>query len=541
MTKKVAGIILDGMEAVGIKTLYCLPGVQNDNFFDVLYDRTDEFEVISTRHEQGAAYMAMGAALATGKPQAYCVVPGPGMLNASGALVTAFGLAQPIFALHGQIRNHLIGKMTGQLHEIPDQVAVLDQMTKHAAGVYNNEEAVETVETAFSELISGMPRPVAMEVPMDVWAAPIDDAELPLTIKRTAPALDLEKVEAAAKLLGEAKNPLIVVGYGAQHVSAEVTQLAEMLQAPVNAFRTGRGVVDARHPMYVDWVSFYELWKSADVVVGIGTRLQSQQMGWGVDDNLKIIQINIDAEEVNRHGTTAVGIHADAADALPILLEKVTVYNHERTDRADELAALQAQSAEKMAYLEPQNSFLKAIREALPEDGIFVEDLTQTGFVARVHYPVYQPRTYISSGYPGTLGWGYATALGVQHALPDRKVVLVSGDGGFMYNVAEVSTAVKYDIPLVAVVFADGAYGNVKRIQQERYNNRTIASDLHNPDFVKLAESFGALGLRAHDAAELKEKIDEGFAAKRPTIIEVPVGEMPSPWPVIMQPKVRLA
>lgn len=539
MTNNVSSIILDGMKAVGMNTLYCLPGVQNDDFFNTLYDRLDDFEVINTRHEQGAAYMAMGAAIATGKPQAYSVVPGPGMLNASGALVTAFGLAQPVLALHGQIRNNLIGKMTGQLHEVPDQLAILNQITKHSAGIYDNEQAVETTEAIFSELISGMPRPVGLEVPMDVWGAPVDGSELPLNITRTVPEVNLADIEAAAKLLGEAKNPLIVLGFGAQHVSAEVTQLAEMLQAPVNAWRTGRGVVDARHPLYVNWVSLHELWKTADVVVGIGTRLQSQQMGWGVDENLKIIQINIDEEELNRHGTTTVGVHADSADALPILLEKLTAYNHERENRAEELAALQAQSNEKLAYLEPQNGFLRAIREALPEDGIFVEDLTQTGFVGRMHFPVYHPRTYISSGYPGTLGWGYATALGVQHAMPDHKVVLVSGDGGFMYTVAEVSTAVKYNIPLVAIVFADGAYGNVKRIQQERYNNRTIASDLHNPDFVKLAESFGALGLRATNEAELKEKIEEGFAANRPTIIEVPVGEMPSPWPMIMQPKVR--
>ncbi|MFK7804156.1 MAG: thiamine pyrophosphate-dependent enzyme [Anaerolineae bacterium] len=540
MTNNVSSIILDGMEAVGINTLYCLPGVQNDNFFNVLYDRTDDFEVINTRHEQGAAYMAMGAAIATGKPQAYSVVPGPGMLNASGALVTAFGLAQPIFALHGQIRAQHMGKMTGQLHEIPDQLAILKQITKHSAGVYDSEMATETVQEAFSQLISGMPRPVGFEVPMDVWAAPVDSSELPLKITRTVPEVNSSDIEAAAKLIGEAKNPLIVVGAGAQHVSAEVTQLAEMLQSPVNAWRTGRGIVDARHPMYVNWVSFHELWKTADVVVGIGTRLQSQQMGWGTDENLKIVQINIDEEELNRHGTTTVGIHADSADALPALLAKLPEFNIDRFDRTEELAALEAQSAERLAVLEPQNGFLRAIREALPEDGIFVEDLTQTGFVARMHYPVYHPRTFISSGYPGTLGWGYATALGVQHAMPDRKVVLVSGDGGFMYTVAEIATAVKYNIPLVAIVFADGAYGNVKRIQQERYNNRTIASDLHNPDFVMLAESFGALGLRAHNEAELKEKIEEGFAANRPTVIEVPVGEMPSPWPLIMQPKVRM-
>ncbi|MFT5195560.1 MAG: acetolactate synthase-1/2/3 large subunit [Cellvibrionaceae bacterium] len=540
MTHNVASIILDGMEAVGIKTLYCLPGVQNDNFFNVLYDRTDTFGVINTRHEQGAAYMAMGAAIATGEPQAYSVVPGPGMLNASGALVTAFGLAQPVFALHGQINSHMMGKMTGQLHEVPDQLAILKQITKHSAGVYDSEMAVETVETAFSELISGMPRPVGFEVPMDVWASPVDGGELPLKITKTVPDVNMADIEAAAKLLGEAQNPLVIVGAGAQHVSAEVTQLVEMLQAPINAWRTGRGIVDARHPLYVNWNSFHELWKTADVVVGIGTRLQSQQMGWGVDENLKLIQINIDAEELNRHGTTTVAVHADAADALPALLEKLPSFNRERFDRSEEMAALEAQSAENLAYLEPQNGFLRAIRKALPEDGIFVEDLTQTGFVARIHFPVYQPRTYISSGYPGTLGWGYATALGVQHAMPDRKVVLVSGDGGFMYTVAEVSTAVKYNIPLVAIVFADGAYGNVKRIQQERFNNRTIASDLHNPDFVKLAESFGALGLRATNEAELEAAIEEGFAANRPTIIEVPVGEMPSPWPLIMQPKVRM-
>ncbi len=535
----VASVIIEGLKSVGIDRLYCLPGVQNDDFFNALYDQTDQIKVVNTRHEQGAGYMALGAAMATGKPQAYCVVPGPGLLNSSGALATAFGLCVPVFALVGQIPSSAMGKMYGLLHELPDQLAILSQITKHAEGIYDSEMAVGQVQRLMTELTSGQPRPVGLEVPMDVWGQAVERADIPLSIERQLPALDEDAIESAAKLLGQAKRPLIVLGGGAQDAGESIRELAEMVQAPFTGFRMGRGVVDERHPLWVAWPSAHRLWETTDVVVAIGTRLQIAQMGWGRDDDLKIIHINLDAEELGRHGSPTVGLHADARQTVTRLVDRVGAYNRKRTSREGEVRQLQAELAQKISHLEPQLSYLEAIRAELPEDGIFVEDLTQVGFVGRFAYPVYQPRTYICSGYPGTLGMGYATALGIQEAMPERKVLSVNGDGGFMYTASELATAIKYHIPLTAIVFADGAYGNVKRIQQERYDGRTIASDLVNPDFVKLAESYGALGLRAETPDQLRAALQEAFKANHPALIEVPVGEMPSPWEFMLLPRMR--
>ncbi len=183
--------------------------------------------------------------------------------------------------------------------------------------------------------------------------------------------------------------------------------------------------------------------------------------------------------------------------------------------------------------------FLRALRAALPADGIVVEDVTQVGFMGRLAFPVDAPRRYISPGYQDNLGWGYGTALGVQAALPGRAVVCITGDGGFMYQASELATAMRHNLPAVVVVFDDGAFGNVKRIQQERFGNRLIAHDLHNPDFHDFARSFGMNAWKAHDEAELHGALAEALAARAPALIHVPVGAMPSPWDMLALPRVR--
>ena len=210
-----------------------------------------------------------------------------------------------------------------------------------------------------------------------------------------------------------------------------------------------------------------------------------------------------------------------------------------RPSRAGELTALKAEFRAGYSEVQPQYDFLMTIREELPEDGLFVDEVTQVGYVAGFAFPVYRPRTLISSGYQGTLGYGFATALGVKVAHPDRPVVSVNGDGGLMYTISELATAVQQGIGLVAVVFADGAFGNVLRMQEQQHGGRVIASRLRNPDFVKLAESFGAHGERAAGLPQLRQALRDGFNRPGPTLIEVPVGPMPSPWKYVMMPRVR--
>jgi acetolactate synthase-1/2/3 large subunit len=203
------------------------------------------------------------------------------------------------------------------------------------------------------------------------------------------------------------------------------------------------------------------------------------------------------------------------------------------------MISLKAEIEGRMAYLEPQVSYLKLLREELPEDGIFVSELTQVGYVSRSALPVYEPHTYLSLGYQGTLGGGFAIALGAKVAQPNKPVLSIAGDGGFMFTMPELATAVQHQISTVTIIFNDGAYGNVQRMQRQNYGGKVIATDLNNPDFVKLAESFGAQGLRAESYDDLRRAIRRGFETHGPTLIDVPVGVMPDPWDIFFPARNR--
>jgi acetolactate synthase-1/2/3 large subunit len=522
----------------GIDTLFALPGVQNDALFVALYDAGEKIRVIHPRHEQAAAYMAFGYARASGRVGAYAVVPGPGLLNTTAALSTAYATNSPVLCISGQIPSNLIGRGFGLLHEVPDQLAILRGLTKWAERINHPTEAGSRVNAAFRQFADGRPRPVALEMPLDIMALetevalPVPDAPVP------HPIPDPDLIDKAAALLAAAKQPMIYVGSGAAEAGAAVLALAERLEAPVVTYTGGKGIVSDRHYLAQNLLAGHELWRGTDVVLAVGTRFNQPQTRWGLDGELKVIRIDLDPVEITRIARPTLGLVADAKDALAALLHALPATA--RASRREELDALKAKIAARLAgTLGPQCEFLAAIRAELPDDGIYVEDLTQVGYVGRLAFPVYQPRTYIHSGYQGTLGFSYATALGAKIARPDVPVVSVSGDGGFMYNVQELSTAALHGIDAIAIVFADGAYGNVRRMQKQDYGNKLIATELLNPNFPKMAESYGIAGVRAQSPEQLRRELAAAIKRRGPSLIEVPVGEMPDPWPTLIMPRVR--
>ena len=527
------------LTAHGLNTVYALPGVHNDHLFDALQRAGDSIKVLHPRHEQGAAYMALGAALATGKPQAYSVVPGPGLLNSAAALLTAYGMNAPVLALIGQIPAAAIGRRHGHLHEIGDQGGIIARLVDHYARIDGPGEAAEKTARAIRAMFSGRPGPAALECAIDVWGKSARVPPLKPVTPPRQPKIDDDAVRKAARLLGKAKRILICAGGGAQDAALEVQLLSSMLQAPVMSYRRGRGVLDDRDPFSVNLPLGRELWGEADAVLGIGTHLLYTLTHWGVDRALKIVRVDADPKEPARIVKPDVALIGDAKPNLRRLIDALARTNMRRASRKEEMQERQAKMRRRMEKLAPQLAFLEAIRAELPEDGIFVDEVTQVGFVARLAFPVHKPRTFLSPGYQDNLGWGYATALGAQHARLDVPVVSINGDGGFLYTSNELATAMRHNIPLVAIVFADGAFGNVRRIQEEQFGNRLIASDLANPDFVKYAESFGAAGRRARNAGELRSALREAIAGREPALIEVPVGPMPSPWEFILMPRIR--
>jgi acetolactate synthase I/II/III large subunit len=522
--------IVDGLLRHGIDTVFGLPGVQVYGLFDAFARNANRLRLINARHEQTTAYMALGYACATGRPAAYAVVPGPGVLNTTAALATAWGLNAPILCLTGEVPSFMIGRRRGQLHELPDQLATLRSLLKWADRIEHPTQAPYLVARAFQEMLSGRRGPVALEMPWDQFPAAADvTPQDPLPLP-PAPEPDSEKLHALAKLIDGAKAPMIWVGGGAIDAGAEVRALAERIGAPVVSFRSGRGIIDDRNPLSMTIASAYRIWKSTDLLIGFGTRLDTATGRWGnLPEGIKLARIDIDPAEMRRLKVD-VGIVADSADAARALAKMVTPKNN--PERASAIARAKAEVAASIQKLQPQMSFLDAIREVLPENGILCDEMTQVGYVSWFGFPIHAPRTLITSGFSGTLGAGFPMALGVKVAHPDRPVVSVTGDGGFLFGGSELATAMLHGINLVTVVFNNSSYGNVLRDQHRMFDGRDSGSKLHNPDFLAYAKSFGVRAWRADGAEALKGALREAIAANAPALIEVPtdITKEPAPW-----------
>ncbi len=542
MSKMTGGqAVVESLIANGIDTVFGLPGAQLDPIFAALHDRQDKIRVMHTRHEQGAAYMAFGYAEASGRIGTLLVVPGPGLLNASAAIVTGYACNTPMLNLVGQGRSPLIGKGFGVLHEIPDQLDTARGLVKWADRVTHASEIPAKMAEAIGKIRDHRPRPVYLEFPFDISkeAAEVPDMVVAPAEQRTPP-VDTDHVEAAAKSLAGAKQPLIMVGGGGRMAGEDILALAETLQVPVAMTQNARGTIDGRHPLAFTPVGAHHWWQKADVVLALGTRLFPSAIAWGRDKGLKIIKVDIDANELRRLPPPLNGIHGDVGEvvrALRLSLDKVLT--KPVPDRRDAIAAVRADVEKEFATVQPQRELLEIIRQEIGEDGVLVSDLTQLYFAAQDVFPVYRPRTYIHPSYQGTLGHAAATCLGAQVAVGDRPVVGLAGDGGFMFTVQELATAVQHNIPATFLVMNNGMFENVQRILKNDYGNRVICADLKNPDFVKLAESFGMPGRRAATPGELRTALKDSIAEAGPTLIEYAATEFPTPWPLHFRQQVR--
>ncbi|QTD55825.1 thiamine pyrophosphate-dependent enzyme [Parasphingorhabdus cellanae] len=541
--KKMSGgdALVLGLHRWGVDTMFGVPGVQLDHLFDGLYRNKGDVRLIHTRHEQGAAYMAFGYATSTGKPGVCAVVPGPGILNAGAALSTAYACNAPVLCLTSTINSALIDRKYGALHEVDNQEGILRSLTKWTGRAAHASEIPGLVDEAFRQLLTGRPRPVALEIPPDILAQQAMIAYPKDLPDLTSPAVDQDLIEKAVALCRDAQNPMIVVGSGAQGASDQILRLAEILQAPVVSRHMGRGVLPYGHDLAIPAAAAIPRWADADLVIGIGTRLQ-QLREWGHDSKLKVVRIDLDQAEMQRVVPADAAICADAAVGTAALVEKLESANISNADRTAEYAAVNADFRNAIVEeMQPQMGYLDAIRAEMTPDDVFVDEMTQVGYVSRFGMPILKPRTYVCSSYQGTLGYGYATAIGAQVGAGTRQVISINGDGGFMFTMPELATAVLHEIPLIAIVFADGNFGNVRNIQKGAYGGRLIASHLHNPDFVELAKNFGATGLRAHNPEELREAIREAKAAGKPALIEVPydIDNSASPWKHVHGRKVR--
>src|SRR5499426_780008 len=519
--------IVKALAREGVKVAFGLPGVQLYGIVTAFRDEPIRF--ITVRHEGSSTYMADGYARASGGIGVAVAVPGPGLLNAAAGLNTAYSASSPVLMIAGQIPRHQIGKKIGVLHELDNQLDAIAGSTKWRKTIMQVADAPGLVHEAFAQLHSGRPRPVAIDMPWDTMEEEVD-VTLPAVPahapRAAAPAADVDR---AAEALLRAQRVAIYAGGGVNLSGAHtaLAAIAEYLQAGVVETAEGKGAVSDASDLSLGAGLFPKsplrrYLDAAEIVLVVGSRCAAAMF----QADQQVIQIDADPDEIGRNHKKTSGLVGDAKATLEALLERLRAGKPRPSQKA-EREKIREEVAGFMTQ-EPNSSILRSLRQGIPQDATVIAGMTQMGYFSRPFFPVYNPRTYITSSYSGNLGFEYPTALGAKVANPNRATVMISGDGGFLYYAQEMATAVQQGINVVAVVFNDNAYGNVARDLDEHWGGK-FGAELHNPDFVRLAEAYGAVGRRAKEPAEVGKLVADAIQMDRPVLIEVPVGRMARP------------
>ncbi|MBI4494131.1 MAG: thiamine pyrophosphate-binding protein [Chloroflexi bacterium] len=521
--------VVAALRAEGIDTVFGIVGTHNAPLFDALYDCPD-VRLVTPRHEQGAAMMADGYARASGRVAACFTVPGPGFTNTLTGLGQAYSDSSPLVLVAAQIDSRRVDRDLEDFHELRRSLEVASAATGYAARASRVEDIPAVVQAAVRSTRSGRPRPAYVEVPMDVLAARGVAEPLP-SVALSAPAASPEAVQRAATLLREARRPLLYVGGGALKAgaSAEVLEVALRLQAPVLSSLHGKGVVPDDHPLGLGdgWRQLpllSEVLRQADVALAIGARfdgVSDPSQGRSLPEAL--VHLDIDPRVIGRHRPATVGLVGDARQVLRQLLQALGPGEGPGRCWLDTAQA----RAERRRYLEeragPVLHLLDELRAALPRETIVCNDLNLVSYWAQVALEVYEPRTYLHPGSYGSLGFALPAAIGAKIARPERPVVALCGDGGFMFTCQELAVAAQERLDLVVVVFKDGAYGALKVLQDRKLGGRRIGVELGSPDFPALARALGARGWGLDSPGALAPALREALALPGPTLLEVPL------------------
>jgi thiamine pyrophosphate-dependent acetolactate synthase large subunit-like protein len=524
-----AELALDTLIANGVDTVFGIPGVHTLALYDALHDRPVRH--ILARHEQGAGFMADGYARASGKPGVALIITGPGITNVATPIGEAYTDGSPVFVVSANVEREYLDAMRGNLHDLKDQRGVMAAVTQWNERVMDPADAPAAIAEGLHRLNNGRRRPVHIELPLDVMDEPVPHSlDLPRVEITSAPA-GAEAISRAVDAIAAAKRIAIYAGGGAV-ASANpdaLLQLASRLSAPVVTSVMGKGAAPEDDPFVLGatWApgnAVDQLWKEADLVVVVGSKLGAMQTQmFQLTYPETIVRIDIDVEEMTRNVTPSHPLLGDAAATLTALVAEIDRRDLRVSSFPEDRIAEVKRTAIANAWGADRDAYIQAVRRAVPRDGITVWDMTMMAYVGQARFPVYEPRTYLfPSGY-GTLGFSLPVALGAKVACPDKAVVAVIGDGGYQFTMAELATAVQFEITVPIVIFDDSTYSAVKDAQRESRESRYIAVDLINPDFLKLAEAYGVPGVRPETPEALEAEIVAALQRTGPTIINTPI------------------
>ena len=530
-----ADAVVQALKVNGIDVIFGIPGVHTLDIYDALVDDPDVTHILA-RHEQGAGYMADGYARATGRPGTALIVTGPGLTNIATAVGQAYADSAPMFVIAtNQERRHL-DMMVGNLHELTDQLAFMKPITKWSQRALEAEDLPEMVAQALEALGAGRPRPVHLEIPLDLLAEPVEAPEIRAAQPRIVQPRERD-IEAASALISSAERVIILTGGGGSTTEAAplIAELAQELGAPVVTSVTGKGAISYDHPYCAGAFGYRwsndnptaSLMEASDLVIAVGTGLGVRTTNEGsMPLPASTIHIDIDAHEhaIGRYERN-VSIVADAARSLSAILDRVRAGARPTSRWSEaEIAGVRSElltpADERAARYHP---YIQALRDGMERDAILVNDMTMIAYEAVRYFPVYAPRSYFFPRGFGTLGSAMPTALGAKIGCPDRQVVSIAGDGGFQFTLEELGAAMHHQIPVQIVIFNDGTHSAVKAAQHRTYPGRYIAVDLVNPDYIKIADAYGMRSHRATSAEELSTVLEETRDLNEPILIDVPV------------------
>ncbi len=531
-----AEAVVKCLEREGIEMVFGIPGHYSMPIFDALY-RHPTIRVITVRHEQGAAFMADGYARANGKPAAIIPLPGPGLTNAMTGIGEAFYDSTPMLVLVTQVNREFIDKEVGLLHEMTNQFEMLAPLTKYGYRIRDGAEISEGFYQAMKALRNGRPRPVQIEIPLDVqaetmtWTDEMENQPPGAPIPGAPPVDQIEQVVTA---LSKSERPLIYTGGGAisSGASAELTRLAERLGAPVLMTGMGVGAVPGNHPLAcgIGWAPVADITpiiKTSDLFLAIGTRFnESMTNGWDLPLPSTTIRIDIDPTEIERNLPMNQKIVADARTAIIAIHEGLDRLGFSQVKEMD--PALQKARNELRNALKERvgstTSWMKVLRDTLPQNTILSCDMSIFWADMLGIFPIYEPRTMLFPWGFGTLGFALPEAIGAKLAKPESPAVAICGDGAFLFTGTELATAIQYGLSLPIIIPNNNAYGMIKMQQRDKYDERFVSVDLKNPDFVALAHAFGAGGERVTTPEEFSAALKAALQSDKPTIIEIPWG-----------------
>jgi acetolactate synthase-1/2/3 large subunit len=529
--------VVAALRAEGVQHVFGIPGIHNLAVYDALL-RQVEIRHVLARHEQGAAFMADGYARASGRVGVVLVTTGPGATNALTPLVEAHAGSQPVLLLASDVPTPVLGKALGALHEVPNQIDCFRPVCRWAAAIETAAEIPGAVQGAFHLLRTGRPGPIVLSIPTDLLAASVP-ARLGVPGMGRRPPCDVSLIDEAAARLRAARFPLLVAGGGviAADAGAELCALARRLGAPVITTVMGRGAMPETDPLWLGVLpnkrATQGALETADVVLAVGCRFAHRStrgllLNLDFRPDQQLVHLDLDATVLGRMYPPITGIVGDARDGLRGLLEALPPGEPSRGWDWAALAGCRDMHGPR--YTPVIQRVLGTLRERLADDAIVVNDQTGINYWMEWHFPVLEPRTFLYPVGSATLGYAVPAAIGAKVAHPGRSVVAVVGDGGFLFSVNELATAVKYGLGIVFLVLNDGRYGAIKYLQEAMFG-RSGEADLANPDFPRLARAFGAEGRRVDTVDELAPALDKALAHPGPSLLEVPIAIDP-PWEI---------